>query len=270
LNFSDDAWPQLIYDTLRALGGQENFVPAAKLKTQIEILGNRRGLSLKDRRSGMPFGVFLETIPGIEVHRQQIGDILVGFPTTPPPTPGLTGGRRTGTGFHVFRKDVYEALTRVIVGGFVYDPGKDVFKPRDGSDDELIALPLVTFETLRQVRQRFIHEIGVPDQSVALGEALRSSNPLGNFQKVLVEKGLTAMWHEFHYRTLKSTLESWATENGLPVKPEWFAPAIGRDTGTSAQEAFSNLLKFMTPDEIRSLSIPFRAVEAMYLSLQGQ
>ncbi len=260
-----ERWHELVNESLKALGADETYVLGTKLHVQLERLASHEGLSLREALAGQSFSAFLLNVPGVEMIKTPGRDMLVGFSETPRPTEQIEGARRRSADFHIFRKDVYEALTRVKPTPSYYVPSRDAFADQADASDA-IPLPLVTTESLKDVRTSFAELVEDPAVKQELLQVLSTSpNFLSDFQRVLVRFGLTRRWHEFNYQAVKAKLESWAKDHGLQPRLGWYTQS--REDEISTWEVMTTLVRNMTPEELRALSVPFRAVEAMYRAL---
>ena len=166
-----------------------------------------------------------------------------------------------------FRQDAYESLTRVTSSPYFYLSSTDEFRPSAEDHPDAIPLPLVTLPQLINQRRAFAESIADPSDQKRLIEALESSaNLLGSFQRQVSEAGLGAQWHRFKFDLLFARLNEWASEHGVAVSPTWYHPS-GEHRRESLQQILATLSQFMSDQEIRSLNVPFRSVEALYRSL---
>jgi len=251
---------------LRQLGADKQLVPGAKLKYTLDqsfLEPHFLDELLKARR--LRFSDFILGIPGIVVQKRGGADMLVGFPNAQWPISATSS--RSFVGRMQLRTDVYTALTKVSTAGFFYMRETDRFVEGPVSQASGVPFPKVTFSDLTAERKKFAEEL--EDQSVGkeLLDALeQSTNPLSAFQRAIDRLNLGGQWHVFKFRLMRAKLDKWAEENQLAVLPSWY-------DYTSEPEVYGpkavmvRLVDHMTEEEIRSMSVPFRAVESLFNSI---
>ena len=165
-----------------------------------------------------------------------------------------------------FRADVYEALTRISASGYWYFPDTDEFTQVTLENDSLkkIPLPSVTLKDLLDQRRGFAQQGGNEYRDELTKAIDHSPNPLAAFQTVIASQRLGPSWHKYKSKDLMAKIEAWAKEKKIEVRPEWIESDQLRENNQSPQQFLAHFATFMTDDEIRSISVPFRAVEAMY------
>ena len=142
--------------------------------------------------------------------------------------------------------------------------GQDV--DRDDSRRR-IAVPSVTLEGLLNQRRRFADKVDAQEELTRAIE--RSPNPLAAFQAEIVRHRLGHTWHSYKSEELTKDIREWAVQNDIEFLPQWMeSPEDGQNL-QSPQQLMANFAAFMTDEEIRSMSVPFRAVEAMYRSISS-
>lgn len=262
-------WDRLADDTLGELGGRSVCVPGAKLHTEMSKAALRKDEDfsqyLKD--DGKSFADFLAGIPGISLHKRRGTDMLVGFDGAALPALEREGRTRAGDYLRL-RQDVYAAFTRISSEPCFYIKSRDEFTAEEGDATSSVQVPPVTLDDLLEHRQSFANSLEDEDTKRDLLKAVEfSANPLANFHRVLAEHGLLRHWYDFNYKLIRQKATEWAAANNIEVAQEWFAPREGVQPVDSLQQVLSELARYLTDDEIRGLSIPFRAVEEMYRAL---
>lgn len=266
-----DYWAQFLRQALEELGGQEFLIPGAKVHSYVGNLGRREGEDFLTflRGSGLSFRQFVDLVPGttLQIAPSPRSDMLVGFEgaVMPKPTssvPALPPRRQL-----LVRQDAYDAFTRISESPFVYVRSSNDFTRDPGDAADQVPVPPVTLEGLLTDRRQFVDSLD--DAEPEVREELRrgidySPNPLADFQRRVAEKGLLRHWHYFNYDIISQKIREWAQQNGLPVSAAWFEPRAERAAVQSPQAILSELSRFLTDDEVRSLRIPFRAVEEMF------
>lgn len=256
-------WNTLTADALRDLRADEVMVPGAKLRQRMVKLGSENGLDVAEHVKGSvdSFSELVARVEGVVVRKRPGSDVLVGLrgaqaPRREPPLEAGVGG---------FRKDVYEAFTRLSAVPFVYMPGSDRFVPENLAQGSAIPTEGVTLEGLIDSRRRFVEELPSNDRQPLLDALSGSANPLSEFHRRAVNLGVFGRWTEWQARATESRVRDWARKNDLEPRDAWFRSA--RTVG-SPQRALARLVPYLTADEIRDLRIPFRAIEALLSDLE--
>ena len=193
--------------------------------------------------------------------------MLVGFDGAVLPAWEREGRTRAGDYLRL-RQDVYAAFTRISSEPYSYVKSRDEFTTEEGEATDSVQVPSVTLDDLLEHRRSFASSIEDEDTKGHLLEAVEfSANPLANFHRVLVKHGLLRHWHDFNYKLIRQKVTEWAGAEHIEVAHEWFAPPEGVQPVEGPQQVLSELSRYLTDDEIRGLSIPFRAVEEMYRAL---
>jgi hypothetical protein len=266
-------WQRVVLDTLIQAGGEQFFVPGAKLRPLLDVNAMQAGEDFGShlRTAGLSFSQFISAVPGLRVVRRPGTDILVGLPgaevkvsTARPPK--LQGSERA----RGLRQDVYDALTRVTPVPYKYVPESDAFVAESDSPNA-IDLPLVGLSDLIERRRKFAEGIGESELKSRLIDALdRSANPLSQFQWVIRELALIQKWHSYNVDTLTQKLQDWAAAINVPVSEAWFTLPTSTQTTETPQDLLTQLARFMTDEEVRSLTIPFDAIEKLYQHLRSK
>ena len=167
------------------------------------------------------------------------------------------------------RADVYEAFTRISDNDYWYlldtdEFSKDVFHDYLG---KRIPVPSATLENLLKQRRSFAEESEASEELIKAID--RSANPLAAFQAEVHRLRLGLTWHNFKTKLLKESIQEWAEQNNIEFNPQWIEPHSVEQHPQTPQQLMATFATFMTDDEVRSISVPFRAVEAMYRSIGG-
>ncbi|MEX0682995.1 MAG: hypothetical protein WD904_10175 [Dehalococcoidia bacterium] len=260
-------WKTLVQDALTNLGGREFCVPGAKLHSAVskEAGGDGREFTKHLEQEGVTFGQFLDGLEGIIVHRRRGTDMLVGFVGASLPPLAVSRSFTTRRDYPSIRPDVYEAFTRIAPDPYKYSTRFDKFTSEPLDADDTIDGPLVTLDVLIDQRRRFVQTIDNQEQKPALEKSLEwSASPLGSFNRALAQFALTGRWGEFKYKDLCDTIVKWAEGSGVRPSPDWFSQrSDATDTGTP-QQILAEIAGYLTDEEIRGLSLPFRVVEEVY------
>ncbi len=253
-------WLAVIRQALTKLGGNRIAVPGAKLRSEAEKLaGESLGPYLESR--GETFSQLLAQIPEIAQYKRRGTDMAVGFEGAAVPIPPVSSDARAQEA--PLRPDVYAALTQVSPHPYVHIPSGDEFTNDPRDDPDAVELPGTTLEELIAERRAFAEGIQEAEQQTRLITAIeRSPNALAYFRRAVSELRLGRSWYVFKLQRLREKLERWAKESNLEVRPSWFAQRA--EPGDAPQDVLAHLARYMTDEEIRSLMLPFRAVEAFY------
>ena len=262
-------WNTTTKETLDALGGRETCVPGAKLHTEVSKRGWREGEEFGRflQEQGLTFSSFLDSIPEITVHRFRGTDTLVGFDGAELLVQPGTTTRRTD-GFQRIRPDVFEAFTKITSEPYHYIVDSDEFGPEPSNSGTSIPLPMRSLDDLLQQRDAFIATLEEGEAKNELYQAIKwSASPLSAFQRTVKTFGLGGRWHDFRFKTMRDEILAWADAKSINASPEWFAQRAEGPTVESPQQILSQITAHMSDEEIRSLAIPFRAVEEAFKSI---
>ena len=266
-------WNDVVLRALIELGADNTFTRGAVLTQKVREIGMLEGEDLHAflQDSGQKFGEFLDANENVLVHRSHGTDMFVGLPDAIWPT------RESGEADHGqkrrtrLRADVYEALTIVSDRPYHYVRSSDTFtQDPSGTDsaDDLVEMPSVTLMSLIEDRRAFLDRLPSEEVRADLLRAIdHSPNPLSEFQLSVSRHKLARAWHQFKLDRLTRRLNEWAQQNGVPVSPSWVTQPNDQETHQSPQAILSRFAVYMTADEVRLLSVPFRAVEKMYQDL---
>ncbi len=251
-------WSSKVVECLDKLGGRDSFIPAAKLRAAVARPGSAESTQFTNwlKASGKTFTKLLHDT-GLAVHPQAGSDSLVGFKGAALPQPEQS---------FTLRSDVFSAFTHASPQPYSYIPSLDIFTSDAGNESDRVDIPRITRDDLFAQRRAFVASLTDEEHAKRLSDVLDySPRALADFSQALAELGLKSRWHAFRSEDIRAAVERWAQSSDTPVSPSWFERRSGK--GETAQEVLSHVAHHMTEDEIRSLTIPFRAVEAMYRSL---
>lgn len=252
-------WSDLVGASLRELGAHEKMVPGALLRQRMEIIGAKEGFDVGEYVAGSPdpFVHLVARVDGVEINRRPGSDVLVGLAgaSAPDPVRRSTYRNRQGT----LRKDAFHAFTRVDAVPFVYMPDADRFVPEDRSDGTVVEVDRISLETLIADRRTFVNSLPEESQRPLLDALERSTKPLETFREAVAAQGLVRQWASRQAETVKARVLSWARKHNITPREAWFQ----QPRETSPHQTMQRLLPYLTADEIRAFSIPFRAVEAL-------
>ena len=253
-------WSSIVLQALRHLGADSVMVPGARLRLEMESVGAGMDFSVPAHlaSSNQPFGALVEQVKGVVIIRRLGTDMLVGLGTATPPQE--TSPTRSIASTGSLRKDVFGAFTRLSNVAFVYLPATDQFVPANLAQGRSIPIPETTLERLVQDREDFVKSLEGHAQPALFAALTRSSKPLADFHRVLSEMNLLGSWASMQADLLRERVVAWAREHDIQPRDSWFS----RDrSGPMARQALERLIPYLTPEEIRELKIPFRAVEAL-------
>jgi hypothetical protein len=260
-------WSTLVKKALLELGADKQFVPGAKLKQVLAKSGeNPHELDEFLDTTAQRFSDLLESIDGIKVQKRGSSDMLVGFPGANWPPPTVTS--RAPIPKMQMRDDVYLALTKITALGYYYFPKTDQFVEGPRTDSgEGVPLPKVVFADLINERKVFADQVVDREKAAELVNALeQTASPLVSFQNAVSRLNLGSEWHVFKFGSMRAKLEKWASDHGLPIMPSWYDSSSSSEN-RGPKEVLVRLADHMTDDEIRQLNVPFRAVEALFNSM---
>ena len=265
-NMSD--WNSVITEALNELQADTTFTRGAILRDRVNQICRRGGLDFDSflKETNQKFSSVVEQVDDVEIHKRPNTDMYVGLKGAKWPESTEEPSRWNRSRI---REDVYEAFTRISDSDYWYLPDTDEFKQDIAKDDprRKIAVPSVTLESLLNQRRQFAEK---SDAHEALTKAIeRSPNPLAAFQAEVTRQRLGREWHSYKSEELTQFIQEWAEKNGIEFRPQWMeSPEMGQNP-QSPQKLMANFAAYMTDEEIRSMSVPFRAVEAMYRSISN-
>ncbi len=261
-------WRHIITEALKELQADSVLTRGAILHSKVSEIARRSDLDFDDYLKGtnQRFSSVVQTVDNVELHKRPNTDMYVGLVGAKWPE---STAKWMPKNQHRFREDVYEAFTRISDNDYWYLPDTDEFSNEIAQDDtrRRIRVPSVTLENLLEQRRRFSENSEAHDELERAIE--RSPNPLAAFQAGISRLRLGQEWHLHKSTTLRKSIEEWADENGIEFNPRWMEPQDVGATSQSPQQLMAAFAAYMTDEEIRSISVPFRAVEAMYRSIGG-
>ena len=261
-------WDDIVVEALKELRADAILTRGAILHNKISQIARRDGLDfdryLKETRQ--KFSSAIENMENIEVYKRPNTDMYVGLVGAKWPE---SAAEQKPRNYRRFRADVYEAFTRISESDFWYLPDSDEFRKDvpPGDTRTRAAVPSVTLESLLSQRRSFAEESEASEELKMAIE--RSPNPLGAFQAEVARLRLGLAWHNYKSETLRKTIEEWAEQNEVEFSPNWVESQDVEHSRQSPQQLMATFAAYMTDDEVRSISVPFRAVEAMYRSIGG-
>ena len=261
-------WNSVITEALNELQADTTFTRGAILRDKVNQISRRDGLDFDNflKETNQKFSSVVEHVEDIEIHKRPDTDMYVGLKGAKWPEPTE---ERSRWNLSRFREDVYEAFTRIGESDYWYLPDTDEFRQDVAKDDSRrkIAIPSVTLEGLLNQRRRFAEKVDAHDELTRAIE--RSPNPLAAFQAEVSRQRLGQAWHSYKSEELTKCIQEWAEQSDIEFRPQWMeAPEAGQNL-QSPQQLMAGFAAYMTDEEIRSMSVPFRAVEAMYRSIGG-
>lgn len=268
-------WAELLLQVLKQLGAGQTMTRGAILRQKLDELALAQGTNLGEhlRETNQRFVDLLARIPGVVIHRRPGTDMYVGLQGASWPSVDIEEARRFRRSGLRFRRDVYDALTKISDRAFYYIPSRDEFTQETSDEDvgERIALPRVTLDSLLDERREFAAQRSTEESKNELLRATdHSANPLAEFQASILRQRLGPVWHQYNASVLKRKLEVWASGHNIEIPSSW----IVQESVDRRQETSQNLLArfsgYMTDEEVRATMVPFRAVEAMYNDLARQ
>ena len=261
-------WIAIIDEALKELGADAVFTRGAILHSRVRQIAKRSGLDFDGylKETDEKFSSVVQKVEGIEIHKPPNTDMFVGLAGAkwPESTRGWMSSNRQR-----FRADVYEAFTRISDVDYCYLPDTDEFRRdvAEGDARKTIPVPSVTLDGLLTDRRRFAEESAAPEE---LGNAIqRSPNPLAAFQAEIARLRLGQEWHIYQSKILRERIEDWSKQNGFEFSTRWMESPSMELPQHSPQQLLATFAVYMTDEEVRSISVPFRAVEAMYRHIGG-
>ena len=267
-----EEWTEIVRAALTQIGGDKVLVPGAKLRKEVERVGNERGtdISAHLRNSGLRFGQFLQTIENLQIHPRPGSDLYVGLEEAKWPDTTQRKASTDRRSEKQIRQDAYQAFTIVSSEPFWYAHRSDEFTQEPDEGEDVVQIPATTRNHLIEDRRAFAESLNDPVARVAILAALdpnTSAQPLKQFRSEIMSRALGKPWHEFKFEKLSSRISTWAADKEVRVSPSWFVRSPTERVSAHSHQVLTTLARYMTESEIRALNIPFRAVEAMYLDL---
>ena len=261
-------WNGIITEALKELHADSVFTRGAILHGKVREIARRSDLDFDGylKETNQRFSTAVQMVENIELHKRPNTDMYVGLVGAKWPE---TTAEWTPRNQHRFRADVYEAFTRISDNDYWYLPDTDEFRNDVSRDGPLrkIRVQSVTLESLLGQRRSFAEVSGSPEELKRAIE--RSPNPLAAFQAVVNQLRLGQEWHIYKSKTLRKSIDEWAEQNGIEFSPRWMESEGAEHKPQSPQQLMATFAAYMTDEEVRSISVPFRAVEAMYRRIGG-
>ena len=259
-------WNDIITEALKELRADAIFTRGAILHSKVSQIARKAGLDLDLylQETKQRFSSAVEKVENVELHKRPNTDMYVGLVGAKWPE---STARWTPRNQNRFRADVYEAFTRISDSDYWYLPDADEFSKETAQDDtrRKLAVPSATLESLLSQRRSFAEE---SESHEELKKAIdRSPNPLAAFQAAIAQLRLGQEWHNYKSTILRKNIEEWAEQNEIAFRPQWMEPQDEEHNPQSPQQLMATFADYMTDEEIRSIPVPFRAVEAMYRSI---
>ena len=259
-------WSDIIIKALRELRADTVFTRGAILHGKVSEIARRSGLDFDRhlKETNQKFSSVVQKVENVELHKRPNTDMFVGLIGATWPEAATDRTRRIQ---QRFRADVYEAFTRISDSDYWYLPDTDEFVNDIAKDDtrRRLRVPSVSLEALLSQRRGFAEKSEAGEE---LRKAIdRSPNPLAAFQAEISRLRLGREWHVYKSKTLRETIEAWADRNGIAFSPQWREAQDLEHKPQSPQQLMATFAAYMTDEEVRSTSVPFRAVEAMYRSV---
>lgn len=267
-------WNEIIIQALGDVKAEVTFTRGAILRNRIDEIcaesNDDFGAYLKD--SGQRFVEAVRQVPNVVIHRRPNTDMFIGFEGSEWPE-SISGETRGWQPSNVsrFRPDIYAAFTQVSDRRFWYFPDTDVFTQEIevNNSRKKFELPELTLKDLTDQRRNFAFEQEKGPQDELLITIDRSSNPLARFQSAIKSNRLGESWHKFKSESLMKQIDDWAAEKGIDFRQSWLETEQRLENRQSLQQLMADFSSLMTDDEIRSISVPFRAVEALYRKINS-
>lgn len=261
-------WNQLIIQSLRELNADSIYTRGAILRHRISEVAKANGLDFDAylKESNLKFSELLGRIDSVDIIKRPNTDMFVGLLGANPPFPT---GRGTDPNRQWFREDIYELFTRIRDISGWYLPETDEFTNSVSDEDprRKIAVPAITLADLLSQRRDFAEQQKGEDRAELTRAIEYSFNPLPAFQTAIANRKLKRSWHDFKSARISEAIRTWARENSIDFNQQWLQSDTSQQNAQSPQQIMAHLASFMTDEEVRSVAIPFRAVEAMYRSV---
>lgn len=261
-------WKDIIDEALKELHADSVFTRGAILHGKVREIARRYDLDFDQylKESNQKFASAVQIVENIVLHKRPNTDMFVGFEGAE--WPEITA-EWTPRNQDRFRADVYEAFTRISDHDYWYLLDIDEFRNDVSPDDNRrkVRVPSVSLDSLLDQRRKFAEESEAPEE---LKKAIeRSPNPLAAFQSEINQQRLGRKWHIYKSKTLRESIEQWAEQNEIAFSSRWTESESMEENPQSPQQLMATFAAYMTDEEIRSISVPFRAVEAMYRHIGG-
>ena len=261
-------WSSIITRALKELNADTTLTRGAILRNKVVQISDDEGVDFVAYLEGsnQRFVSVVEKVDNVVIRRRPHTDMFVGLEGAD--WPDSAGQEIEGSGKR-FRADVYEAFTRINDRTYWYFPDTDEFTKNVFENDlrVKVGIPPVTLEDLLSQRRAFAEQSEATDELLKAIE--RSPNPLAAFHAAIGRQRLVSSWNKYNSERLADKIESWANSNGIDFRAQWIDSSRAHENPQSPQEILAHFSSFMTDDEIRAVSVPFRAVEAMYRKINN-
>lgn len=252
----DAEYQILVEKCLRSLGGDRQYVPGAKLLQAVQRRALDDGLDFRKflSGSGLKFSAYLENLdPKIRVRKRGAADMLIGLESAQFEVPQ----NESGHDFQ-FRKDVYRAFGKPNRVAFFYDAANDLFTGEQSN--AAILIPPTTRDASLLERNHFADTVE-KEQGDVLRGALKTAHPFAEFRDAIRRLNLSDAWYAYRNRQIRTAVETWASDNKIQIRDAWFRPA----PELNLRAVLIGLANLMSDEEIRTLNVPLRVVEALLL-----
>lgn len=258
-------WDGTITRALKELHADSTLTRGAILKSKVNEIAKGSGLDFDTylNETGQKFSSVVEQVNGVVIHRRPNTDMFVGLGDATWPDSTSSASRAYDKRF---RADIYEAFTRISERDYWYLSETDEFTNEvlTNAPHRRIPVPSVTLDHLLSQRRIFAEEHVTASAKDELIRAIdRSPNPLAAFQAEVSRQRLGQAWHSYKSKLLTEQIEEWADDNEVHFLPNWVESGESQQSQESPQQLMARFATFMTDEEVRSIAVPFRAVEAM-------
>jgi len=159
------------------------------------------------------------------------------------------------------RPDIYDAFTKLRREAIYYNRDLDRFEPQNNGGPAVSPISITDAIKPREIYAQQ-QDPAIRDEWLAL---LGQSQPLRRFAKAVQERKLTEAWRTYFSRYTSDRMKAWATASKVVVPVTWYF-SKARLVTLDPRSMLRELTDVMSDDEIRTLSIPLRAVEAFWSS----
>ena len=261
-------WDGIITEALKELQADAIFTRGAILHNKVSQIARRSGFDFDHhlKETNQKFSSAVQKVENIEIYKRPNTDMYVGLVGATWPE---SASERPTRNINRIRADVYEAFTRISDSEYWYLPDADEFSKDIAQDytHRKIAVPSATLDDLLKQRRNFAETSEAHEDLKRAIE--RSPNPLAAFQAEVSRLRLGQAWHNYKSAILRKSVEEWAEQNEINFNPKWMESQDVGQNLQSPQRLMATFAAYMSDEEVRSISVPFRAVEAMYRNIVG-